>query len=131
MSEENVERARGFYRHFNEFGEPPWEQIAPDADFDASAIVGFGVLRGRDAVRSALRDYAAAWEDWTMTPEEILDAGDRVLVTVRDGGRLRGTGDEFFNLFFHLLTFKSGKVVHWKTFIDRGKALEAAGLQSQ
>jgi hypothetical protein len=50
MSVENVELARIVYDRFNELGEPPWELFHPDAEFDASNVVGFGVLKGREQV---------------------------------------------------------------------------------
>lgn len=129
MSQENVELARTIYDRFNRLGEPPWEFFHPDAEFDATNVVGFGVLKGREQVVPALRDYAAAWDDWRMEPEEFIDGGEQVMATVLDRGRLKDTGDEVHNRFFNVLTFRSGKVTRWKTFTDRAQALEAAGLR--
>ena len=128
MSRENVEVVRRFYEHFNQLHEPPWEAFEQDAVFDASGVVGFAELRGRDEVLAAIREYAAAWDDWRMDPEELVDAGDHVVTTVRDGGRLKATGDEIHNRFFHVFTFRTGKVARWQTFTDKDRALKAAGL---
>ena len=131
MSQENVEIIRLMYEHFNRTGEPDWELFGPEAEFDATAVVGFGryqINAGREEIMRILGDYAAAFEDWRIEPEEIIDAGDQVVAAVRDGGRLRGTDDEVYNRFTHIWTFRSGKVVRWKTFTDRAEALEAAGL---
>jgi ketosteroid isomerase-like protein len=128
MSEENVTVVGALYEHFNRVGEPPWELFEPDAEFDATNVVGLGVLRGREQVLGAMRDYAASWERWSIEPEKFIDAGEHVVVVVRDGGRLKATGDEVFNRFVHLWTFRAGKVVRWKTFLDEDQAVEAAGL---
>ncbi len=129
MSEENLEIVKAIYDHFNETGEPKWDSFHAEAVFDASSVPGFGVLSVREAALNALREYAAAFEKWQMTPEEIVDVGfDRVFAAVRDGGRIKGSGDEIFNLFFHAWELREGKVVVWKTFQDRAQALEAAGL---
>jgi ketosteroid isomerase-like protein len=128
MSQENVELAQTIYQRFNELGEPPWEFFHPEVEFDATNVVGFGVLKGRDQALPALREYAAAWDGWRMEPQEIIDAGECVMATVLDGGRLKGTGEELHNRFFNVLTFRSGKVARWKTFTDKSAALEAAGL---
>ncbi len=128
MSRENVEVVRQAYEVFNQTGEPQWDLFAPDAEADASAVAGFGVMRGREQLLAALTEYAAAFEDWRIEPEEIFDAGDHVVAVVRDGGRLKGTDDEVFNRFTHVWTFRGGRVVAWKTFTDRGQALQAAGL---
>jgi ketosteroid isomerase-like protein len=131
MSEENVERVRAAYEHFNRTGEPPWDLFASGAEFDASNVAGFGsydLSAGRERVLGLLREFAAAFEDWRIEPEEIIDAGEQVVAVVRDGGRLRETGDEVYNRFTNLWTFRSGMVTRWKTFTDRGQAFDAAGL---
>lgn len=129
MSRENVDLTRTIYERFNQLGEPPWEFFHPDVEFDASNVVGFGVLKGREQALSGLREYTAAWDEWRIEPEEFIDAGEQVLATVLDGGRLKASGDELHNRFFNVLTFRSGKVVRWKTFTDRSQALEAAELR--
>ena len=128
MSEENVELARTIYDLFNRRGEPPWECFHSDVEFDATNIVGFGVLKGRDQALPALREYAAAWDDWRMEPQEFIDAGEHVVTTVLDGGHLKATGVEVHNRFFNVLSFRAGKVTRWKTFVDKSQALEDAGL---
>ena len=128
MSEENVEVIRSIYDHFNRAGEPKWDLFHAEAVFDASSIPGFDVVRGRDKTLALIREYAAAFEEWRIELEEIVDAGDRVFAAVRDGGRMKGTRDEIFNSFFHAWELREGKVVAWRTFQDRERALEAAGL---
>src|SRR5919109_930478 len=116
MSEGNVERIRLMYEHFNRTGEPRWELFHPEAEFDATAVVGLGryaISAGREEILRLLRDYAAAFEKWRIEPEEIIDAGDQVVAAVRDGGRLRGTDDEVYNRFTHVWIFRSGKIVRW------------------
>jgi len=129
MSEENVEAIRRGYEHFNQDGEPDWNLFHPDAELDATNVVGFGVIRGREEVLTALRDYASSFDEWQIEPEELIDAGERVFAAVRDGGRMKATGGEVFNRFFHVWYFDSGKVIAWKTFRDKDAALEAAGLR--
>lgn len=48
---------------------------------------------------------------------------------MRDGGRMKATGDEIHNRFTHVWTFRSGKILRWKTFTDRARALDFAGLE--
>lgn len=129
MSRENVEAVRGLYDHFNRTGEPRWELFDPEAVLDASSIPGFGVVSGRDEALATIREYAGAFEEWRIEPEEIVDGGEFVFAAVRDGGRIKGTKGEVFNRFFHAWAFREGKVVAWRTFQDRDQALEAAGLR--
>jgi ketosteroid isomerase-like protein len=120
---------RQVYEAFNRSGEPPWELFTADSEFDATAIPGLEVIRGRERVLAALRDYAASFDDWRIEPEEFFDAGDQVVVVVRDGGRLKETEDTVFNRFTHVWTFRGNRVLRWKTYTDRRQALEDAGLR--
>lgn len=132
MSQKNVESISALYDHFNHTGEPDWDRFDPEAEFDPSDVVGLPRVRlaeGKEKMRGLLRDYAAAFDDWRIEPKQLIDAGDRVVAVVRDGGHVKGSGDEIFNDFTHVWTFRSGKVVHWKTFTDHARALEAAGLE--
>jgi ketosteroid isomerase-like protein len=129
MSRERLETIRRVYETFDRTGEPPWELFAADAEFDATAIPGLGLIQGRDRLLAALRDYAAAFDDWRIEPEEFLDAGDEVVAVVRDGGRLKGSDETIFNHFTHVWTFRGDHVTRWKTFTDRRQALEAVGLR--
>jgi ketosteroid isomerase-like protein len=128
MTQENVELVRLMYETFNRLGEPPWEYFHGDAEFDASNVVGMDVYKGREQYLRAYQEYAAAWDEWRIEPEEIVAAGDQVLATVVDGGRLKGTGGEVHNRFFNVFTFRAGKVARWKTFTERKQALDAVGL---
>lgn len=94
MSQENVDAVRAVYEHFNETGEPKWDLFDRDAVLDASNIPGFCVVTKHDDLRALLHQYAAAFEDWRMEPDEIVDAGERVFAAVRDGGQVKGTEDE-------------------------------------
>jgi len=59
----------------------------------------------------------------------VIHVEDRqVVVAVRDGGRLRQSDAEVWNRFFHVWTFRNGKIVRRSSHSDRDRALEAAGL---
>jgi ketosteroid isomerase-like protein len=69
-----------------------------------------------------------AFEDIRLDPEELLDLGDRVLVTTKLSGHGAGSAASFSQQVFQLFTFRRGLVVRQHDFQDRAKALEAAGL---
>jgi ketosteroid isomerase-like protein len=52
----------------------------------------------------------------------------RVVNVVRAGGRMRGTDAEVWNRFFHVWTFRDGRIVRLSIHADRNRAVEAAGL---
>jgi len=130
MSEENVEIVRRIYAEqvgrpeaVRELYEPDYETDLTDAGPDV------GVVRGFDAAEEALRPYWEMFDDFRYEIEEVIHADERRVVTaVRDGGRMRETDSEVWNRFFHVWTFRAGKVVRVSAHLNRTRALEAAGL---
>ena len=130
MSEENIEVVRRSYDAINERGEPAWELVAPDAEFDTSDVMpDVAVVRGREAAEPSMRAYAAAFENFRIELEEVIATDEEHVVTVvRDGGRVRGSDAEVSNRFFHAFAIRDGQIVRWSSHLDRNRALEAAGL---
>lgn len=86
------------------------------------------VFYGRDGYRQLWRYWLDAFEDIRWDPEEMLDFGDRFLVTAQQRGRGSGSGVAVSEPVFQLFTVRRGLVVRQEDFLDRSKALEAAGL---
>jgi ketosteroid isomerase-like protein len=83
--------------------------------------------QGHEAVRASLAHWKAEWDDYRVVPEEFVDMGDHVVVTVRLGGRGRGSGVEIDARFYDLYTLRDGKIVRMDQFSERSEALEAVG----
>jgi ketosteroid isomerase-like protein len=84
--------------------------------------------QGHDAVRASLAHWKAEWDDYKVMPEEFVDMGERVVVTVRLGGRGRGSGVEIDARFYDVYTLRDGKVVRMDQFTERAEALAAVAL---
>jgi ketosteroid isomerase-like protein len=67
---------------------------------------------------------------WDLKVEELIEAGDRVFVVVRDHAVGRASGVPVRGGHIAVWTLSSGRVVRLQTFKldDRHSALEAAGL---
>ena len=63
-----------------------------------------------------------------MDPEELLDLGNRILVTTRQSGHGSGSGVAVGQSVFQLFTFRRGLVIRQEDFLDRSQALDAAGV---
>jgi ketosteroid isomerase-like protein len=63
-----------------------------------------------------------------MEAEDIVSAGDTVLVRVRQRGVGRASGVPTAVSYFMLWSFRGRKVIRIESFADRTEALEAAGL---
>ena len=84
--------------------------------------------RGREGFVEILTTVNEGFEDVSYTPEEFMEAGDRVLVKARRMGRGSVSGVRVEEQQFHVFDFAEGRIVRFRSFLRREKALEAAGL---
>jgi ketosteroid isomerase-like protein len=127
MSQENVEVVRSIYRAVergdyssSEWADPDIEFVAPHEERP---------LRGVEAMQRSWRDFLSAWKDFKAEPEEIIDAGEQVLVLEKVGGRGHGSGAPAEGLrSASLFTLREGRVVRLVQYTNRAEAFEAAGL---
>ncbi|HEX5224983.1 MAG TPA: nuclear transport factor 2 family protein [Solirubrobacteraceae bacterium] len=134
MSQENVELARRGYEAMNavlaEGGDVgAFVREAYDRDVVMEMGTLEGTLRGRDGVERFIRGQASIIEGLRAEPEEIIDAGDRIVVQLRLSGRAKNSGLPFEVRILHTLTLRDGRVLHLRLFNSRDKALEAVGLR--
>ncbi len=87
-----------------------------------------GEYRGLDATRRAFTEWLRAWSHWRIEAERYVDHGDRVVVLTHFHGRGRDSGALIDGRGADLWTFRDGRVVRQEVWLDRRKALEAAGL---
>src|SRR5436190_2089361 len=84
------------------------------------------VFRGHDGYLQLWRYWLDAFGDIRWDPEEILDFGDRFLVTTQQRGHGSGSGVAVSEPVFQVFKLRRGLVVRQEDFLDRAKALEAA-----
>jgi ketosteroid isomerase-like protein len=130
MSQENVEIVR---RHMEAFGSGDYAAALgayhPEVVCDATVRPEGRIYRGRDGVAEAIRVWGGTWEDWTWEIEELIDAGDRVLMVVRESGRGKGSRVDVVQQTFWVFRLRDGEIVHATVLVDRAAAVEAAGLR--
>jgi ketosteroid isomerase-like protein len=131
MSQENVEAIRRVYEGVSARLETPPELFDPEYAFDNTEVwPDIAEVLGFEAAQKAMREYWETFAAYRVEIEEVIHADDgRVVNAVRDGGRMRGTDAEVWNRFFHVWTFRDGRIVRLSVHTDRGRALEAAGLR--
>jgi ketosteroid isomerase-like protein len=133
MSEENVETIRLFYEAFNRrLYEDALHYLHPECEI-CPAITAPGnpaAYRGREEARAYMEEQIAdAWEVMTAEfkeqPVEVPDG--RILAVER--WRVRGRdGIEFDTEVTDVYAFRDGLIVRVDGFMEKAKALEAAGL---
>src|SRR5262249_17301639 len=103
------------------------------SDFECvmtSATEGPTTYVGLDGLRETWLDWTAPWATCRTEIEQLIDAGDRVVVLVRDFGRREEGPYEVAFIGAAVWTIRRGKLVRTEFFPDRARALQAAGLST-
>jgi ketosteroid isomerase-like protein len=127
----NLELLRERLRVAVEDPERFYEILDPDVVWDMSDTPSpmAGIYRGRDAVRAFYRRWSSAFSDWNYEIERMVEAGDQIIVIVRERGHGRGSGAEVEMQRANVWTFRDGLVVLFRSFSSPETALQAAGLE--
>jgi ketosteroid isomerase-like protein len=133
MSQENVEIVQSA---FAEFGRGNF--WVPDI-FDPSVrVVWLSPIAGGEHesvgphdMGRTIKEWMQSWEQVTNVAEQIIDAGDRVVVIAEWRGRGKVSGA--FAKWRHgaVWTLRDGKVIRLISYTDPTDALKAAGLSEQ
>ena len=138
MSQENVEVVRRGYRAFNRWGVHPGGErnpeipplLHPEVEFHTyGGVPEAGVYRGRDAVIEYHERVFRQFESVRIELQELLSAGDRVVVISRQHTVPRGSEAEIVQQVVEVWTIRDGLLAERKTFSIRAEALEATGLR--
>ena len=65
------------------------------------------------------------WEGFSVTPEEWLDAGNRLVVMGIYQGTHKGTGKTVRAQFAHVWSLKEGRVVRFQQYTDTKQFADA------
>ena len=107
------------------------DDFAPDAALVIDPeIPDPGEYRGLERIRYYMTHFLSAWESLTITPKSFTDASDdAILVRVDQTGLGAGSGIETTLRYFHLWSFRDGRVIRLESILREARALEAAGLK--
>jgi ketosteroid isomerase-like protein len=130
MSQENLSVVRAAYDEYAK-GKlragldlyDPFTLFIPIPDFPTS-----GHYLGPEGIGTFMRAYLEGWTNLTMTAEELIEAENSVVVTVRQRAAGRESGVPTTIRYFEVWTFRGRGVVRIEQFRDRAAALEAVGL---
>jgi ketosteroid isomerase-like protein len=121
MSAEWVRRA------YEAFAQRDWSQLSdlldPAIDFRTTVEAASGYAGVEDWIRQA----DDLFEGFEIQVEDVIEAGDRVVVLVHEHGRGRGSGVQIDHHLAHVWTLRDGRAVAMESFVDRDEALAAAG----
>ena len=140
MSQENVESLRAF---LEAWGREPW---TPEA-WERGGVIDMSFLdvdvvyedetlpdhigeayRGHDGILRAAQRWIEPNEWLLVELEQIVGHGDHLVSIHRLRSKARHTGIEFETPLAYARTFRDGKIVHFRSFLEPDAALDAAGL---
>jgi ketosteroid isomerase-like protein len=139
MSAANVEVVRSLAEAFQERDREGMEQsftaFDPQVEWDASRLSDVvpdiaGMYRGHEGVRAFWRRWLTAWRDVRFEIQDVLDAGDEVVLLIRNQrmwGRHSGVQVEF-QPYGWVYAFRGNLIVRVLWYPSQQAALEAAGL---
>jgi hypothetical protein len=135
MSQENVQIVRDVMAlrdRARESGEPPThtDLIAPDVEIDMSRrVFNPGTYRGIDGWMQLNAEIGDVWEEFRVAPEQIIDAGERVVVIETIHARGRGSGVELNGRRSATIwTVRHGQVTRVQIGFDPQEALRVVGM---
>ena len=132
MSEENVELARRLFTEYRENGLAGFAKyMDPEIELHTDPLVPEpGVYRGKQAVLAYMEQWVGTFERFPVQLQEVIDLGEEdVLMFAKIRGQLTGQGAAETELDWCVMnTIRGGMVTRIRSFFDRKRALEAAGL---
>jgi ketosteroid isomerase-like protein len=126
VGEQRVETVRGIY---DEWARGTFRAGVELFDSQVMFVEGIGpdggVYVGVEAVRSFMREFLGAWAQVTIEAQELISAGDTVVVHAhqRATGTAEGVPGEIH--YFQVWTFRGERVIRLDNVPDRERALAA------
>ena len=130
MSRENVEIVRQWVDAYNARDtEGILHVIDPDFEFRSIFVAVESVFRAPEGFpHRYFETLDEAYENFVVTPSELIDAGAAVLMVATADWRGRSSGAEGKTPVATAFWLKDGKVFRAETYADRSRGLEAVGL---
>jgi ketosteroid isomerase-like protein len=130
MSQENVGLVRAIYEAFAK-GDIPTvlNSLHPQIEWreaDNFIYADGNPYVGPEAVLSGVfMRIGEDWEDFSVSPEQVLDAGDMAVSYGYYSGTYKKNGEKVRAQFAHFFTVRDGKVARFQQYTDTAQFLRA------
>jgi len=130
VSGENVETYRRIIEAWNDGGvEAVLPYYDPEIEIYDPDLPGEGTYRGHDGARVVLGQMMDGGAVTSIKNWDLVPAGDRVIGLLHTHWQFGKRDVELHDA--HTLTFRDGKVVYWRVYLDQREALRDAGLDPE
>ncbi|MGI9021254.1 MAG: nuclear transport factor 2 family protein [Solirubrobacterales bacterium] len=124
MTEGNAELAARIIRDL----EALFEHLAPDVIWDntvKSPPDHSGLIRGKAAVEKIIREWVSSWSGYRISVNEVVEAGDDVILDVSESGFGRESGVPLEHRHCYLWSFRDSLIVSGSEYASKTAALDA------
>jgi ketosteroid isomerase-like protein len=127
VSREDVQRLLDAYRAFNEGGvDAILGRLAPEFRVrDRESSPDRETRYGHEGIKKLFDSYMEAFDALHFEPDGFIDAGDQIVVSLRQRVRGKGSGAEVEGRIVHVWTVRRGAVLGLRIFGDKESALKA------
>jgi ketosteroid isomerase-like protein len=127
-----VEELERFYEAFNAGRLEPFRALVhPEFVYRTREEFPGGGSYGLEAALDRISELRDLFDELRWEPQEFIDAGERILVVVRQIARGRASGVMLDESIVHVWLIHDRKVKELRVYSERGQALEALGLKEQ
>lgn len=107
------------------------EVLAPEFEVDATdRVLNPDRYQGIEGFRRLAGEMAEVWDSWEIEGLEFIEHGESIFVAHRVRARGKGSGVEVEQTYWSVWTVRDGKGVKLALFVDRDRALAAAGVKN-
>jgi ketosteroid isomerase-like protein len=135
MSQENVEIVLGVFEAFGRRDtDAMFAAYDPDVEWSMKGYTHWPeseTYSGHEGIRAFFRAWLKDFDRYETEASDPLDRGDKVVITVYDCARGKGSGVPIERYHAQVWTLRDGRVMRVEVFDDRRSALQAVGLSEQ
>ena len=127
MSQHDAEAVRAAYATLAEGDAEPYLALFDErGEFvEPDSMPYGGTYRGHEGLTDLFAAIDQTWDGLHFEVQQVLDAGDHLVVISRARGRARATGRTIDEVVTEVLRMKAGKIVSSRSSVDTARVLAA------
>jgi ketosteroid isomerase-like protein len=129
MSQENIALVRSGFSAFEQGDLSRLLDLLADGLVTYRADPDGATYHGKEGFLEATADWTEGFSEWAVVPEKFIDAGDFVVVHVRQVVRAETSGISVEGAFWFVFEVHHARITRLSFYVREIEAHEAAGLQ--
>ena len=127
VRKENVEVVQ---RMLEDYVRGDYEAALPAFALDVEVVTALERFHGPRGVVEEAQRWEEMWSEYRFEIEDLVEAGDKVVVLYHQVGRSKESGIEVEERAGWIYTLREGKIARVEMFQDRDSALRAARVET-